>query len=55
MESTGFGLVERDGSPSERVLEAADDHRIIQPQWEIIRDYSQRQTWPYWFISITRC
>jgi len=38
-ESTGFGLVERDGSASERVLEAAQDHKIIQAQWEIIKDY----------------
>jgi beta-galactosidase len=38
-ESTGFGLVERDGSPSERVLEAAQDHKLIQSQWEIIKDY----------------
>ena len=38
-ESTGFGLVERDGSASERVLEAALDHTIIQAQWEIIKDY----------------
>jgi beta-galactosidase len=38
-ESTGFGLVERDGSASERVLEAAQDHKIIQSQWEIIKDY----------------
>src|SRR6202012_1313724 len=38
-ESTGFGLVERDGSPSERILEAAQDHKLIQAQWEIIKDY----------------
>jgi beta-galactosidase GanA len=38
-ESTGFGLVERDGSTSERVLEAALDHKLIQAQWEIIKDY----------------
>jgi beta-galactosidase len=38
-ESTGFGLVERDGSPSERVLEAAQDHKLIQSQWEIIKNY----------------
>jgi beta-galactosidase len=42
MESTGFGLVERDGSPSERVLEAAEDHRVLQAQWEIIRDYQPK-------------
>ena len=38
-ESTGFGLVERDGSASERILEAAQDHKLIQAQWEIIKDY----------------
>ena len=38
-ESTGFGLVERDGSASERVLEAAQDHKLIQAQWEIFKDY----------------
>src|ERR1700722_8155196 len=38
-ESTGFGLVERDGSASERVLEAAEDHKLIQAQWQIIKDY----------------
>jgi beta-galactosidase GanA len=38
-ESTGFGLVERDGSASERVLEAALDHKQIQAQWEIFKDY----------------
>jgi beta-galactosidase GanA len=39
-ESTGFGLVERDGVASERVLEAAQDHKLIQAQWEIIKDYN---------------
>ena len=38
-ESTGFGLVERDGSASERILEAARDHKHIQAEWEIIKDY----------------
>ena len=38
-ESTGFGLVERDGSASERVLEAALDHKLIRAQWEIIKEY----------------
>ena len=41
-ESTGFGLVERDGSASERVLEAAQDHKFIQAQWEIIKDYEPK-------------
>jgi beta-galactosidase len=39
MESTGFGLVDRDGSPTERVLEAAEDHRLIESNWDIIKDY----------------
>ena len=38
-EATGFGLVARDGSPTERVLEAAEDHRLIQTHWDIIQDY----------------
>jgi len=42
MESTGFGLVDRDGSPTERVLEAAEDHRLIQSNWDIIKDYKSK-------------
>jgi beta-galactosidase len=42
MESTGFGLVDRDGSPTERVLEAAEDHRLIQSNWDIIKDYKPK-------------
>ena len=38
-EATGFGLVARDGSATERVLEAADDNRLIQAHWDIIKDY----------------
>ncbi len=38
-EATGFGLVARDGSPTERVLEAAEDNRLIQAQWDIIEGY----------------
>ena len=38
-EATGFGLVARDGSPTERVLEAAEDNRLIQAHWDIIQDY----------------
>ena len=38
-ESSGFGLVNRDGSPSERVFEAANDNRLIQQHWDVIRDY----------------
>jgi beta-galactosidase len=39
LESTGFGLVERDSSPSERALEAAEDNRLIQAHWDVIKDY----------------
>lgn len=38
-EASGFGLVARDGSPTERVLEAAEDNRLIQANWDIIRNY----------------
>ena len=38
-EATGFGLVARDGSPTERVLEAAEDNRLIQAHWDIIESY----------------
>jgi beta-galactosidase GanA len=41
-ESSGFGLVARDGSPTERVLEAADDNRLIQTHWDIIENYKPR-------------
>ncbi len=41
-EATGFGLVARDGSPTERVLEAAEDHRLIQAHWDIIEGYKPR-------------
>jgi beta-galactosidase GanA len=38
-EATGFGLVARDGSATERVLEAAEDNRLIQAHWDIIKDH----------------
>lgn len=38
-EATGFGLVARDGSATERVLEAAENHRLIQTYWDVIRDH----------------
>lgn len=38
-ESSGFGLVARDGSATERVLEAADDNRLIQAHWDVIENY----------------
>ena len=41
-EATGFGLVARDGSPTERVLEAADDNRLIQTHWDIIKAYQPK-------------
>jgi hypothetical protein len=41
-EGTGFGLVARDGSPTERVLEAAEDNRLIQAHWDIIEGYKPK-------------
>jgi len=41
-ESSGFGLVARDGSATERVLEAADDNRVIQAHWDILEKYAPR-------------
>jgi len=41
-EATGFGLVARDGSPTERVLEAAEDNRLIQDHWDIIEHYKPK-------------
>jgi beta-galactosidase len=38
-ESSGFGLVARDGSQTERVVEAAKDNQLIQANWEIFRNY----------------
>ncbi len=38
-EAGGYGLVARDGSPTERVLEAAEDNRLIQAHWDLIRNY----------------
>ncbi|MDR3675845.1 MAG: beta-galactosidase [Acidobacteriota bacterium] len=38
-EAMGFGLVDRDGSETERVLEAARNNRLIQAHWDILRDY----------------
>jgi beta-galactosidase GanA len=35
-ESTGFGLVTRDGQPTERVLEAARNKRLIQEHYDLI-------------------
>jgi beta-galactosidase len=41
-EATGFGLVARDGSPTERVREAAEDNRLIQEHWDIIKDHTPK-------------
>jgi len=41
-ESSGFGLVARDGSPTERVLEATGDNRLIQAHWDVIENYKPR-------------
>jgi beta-galactosidase GanA len=38
-EATGYGLVDRDGSETERVVEAAEDNRLIQAHWDILKDY----------------
>ncbi len=41
-EATGFGLVARDGSSTERVVEAAEDNRLIQAHWDIIENYKPK-------------
>ena len=38
-EATGFGLIDRDGSQTERVSEAAKNNQLIQTYWDIIKDY----------------
>lgn len=38
-EATGFGLVTRDGKPTERVLEAARNKRLIEEHFELIRNF----------------
>jgi hypothetical protein len=38
-EATGYGLVDRDGSETERVVEASQDNRLIQAHWDILKDY----------------
>jgi len=38
-EATGYGLVDRDGSETERVVEAAKDNHLIQAHWDILKDY----------------
>jgi hypothetical protein len=41
-EATGFGLVDRDGSQTERVLEAAKNNHLIQTYWDILKDYKPK-------------
>jgi len=41
-EATGFGLVDRDGSTTERVLEAAKNNRLIQAHWDVLKDYQPK-------------
>lgn len=38
-EASGFGLVEPDGATTDRAEEAAINKRLIQSQWEILKDY----------------
>ncbi len=38
-EATGFGLVARDGSATERLLEAAKNCDLIRVYWDIIKDH----------------
>lgn len=37
-----FGLVDLGGRGTERVVEAAEDHRLIQAHWDILKDYKPR-------------
>jgi len=38
-EAMGFGLVDRDGSETDRVREAARNNRLIQAHWDVLKDY----------------
>jgi hypothetical protein len=38
-EASGFGLVARNGEPTERVEEAAKTNRLIQERWDLLKDY----------------
>jgi beta-galactosidase GanA len=38
-EAMGFGLVDRDGSETDRVREAARNNQLIQAHWDILKDY----------------
>jgi beta-galactosidase len=39
VEASGFGLVARNGAPTERVEEAARANRLIQARWEVLKNY----------------
>lgn len=41
-EATGFGLVDRDGAPTERVLEAAKNRQLIQTYWDVIEKHQPK-------------
>jgi beta-galactosidase len=41
-EAMGFGLVDRDGSETDRVREAARNNRLIQAHWDILQDYQPK-------------
>jgi beta-galactosidase GanA len=41
-EATGFGLVNRDGSTTERAEEAARNQGLIQEHWELIRGFQHK-------------
>ena len=38
-EATGFGLVDRNGAKTDRVLEASKDNQLIQAHWDILEKY----------------
>lgn len=38
-EATGFGLVTRSGTSTDRVVEAAKDNQLIQSHWDVLRSY----------------
>jgi len=41
-EATGFGLVDRDGSQTDRVMEAAKNRQLIQAHWDILEKYQPK-------------
>jgi beta-galactosidase GanA len=38
-EATGFGLVDRNGAQTDRVLEAAKNRQLIQAHWDVLEKY----------------